>query len=167
MPPAKRSTSRRRTTTRKSSGARKSSTARGKSSSVTESASIKRLNKSLDSVQDALTALRKDVSKDVSTGAKGLYRDLEKFVRDARRNSGRLSTALQKDVERLQRQLKAGARGGRTSSAPRRRTSSRKSTSSGRRTSTRASGRRSTTRSGRSSSGSRSSSGTRSRSRSR
>jgi hypothetical protein len=163
MPPAKRSTSRRRTTTRKSSGARKSSTARGRRSSVTESPSIKRLNKSLDSVQDALTALRKDVSKDVSTGAKGLYRDLEKFVRDARRNSGRLSTALQKDVERLQRQLKASAKGGRTSSAPRRRTtSSGKSTSSGRRTSTRSSGRRSTTRSG-----SRSSSGTRSRSRSR
>jgi hypothetical protein len=45
----------------------------------------KRLNKSLDDAQKALVALRKDVGKDVSQGARDLYTDLNKFVKDARR----------------------------------------------------------------------------------
>ena len=66
MPPAKRSTSSRRTTsTRRSTSARKSSAS-------SDPAALKRLNKSLESAQNALTALRKDVTKDVSTGAQGL-----------------------------------------------------------------------------------------------
>jgi hypothetical protein len=38
-----------------------------------EPAAVKRLNKSLDSAQESLAALRKDVSKDVSVGARKLY----------------------------------------------------------------------------------------------
>ena len=86
MPPAKRSTTKRRTTTRKKPTARKSSSSK-------EPAAIARLNKSLDSVQDALNALRKDLSKDVGSSAKSLYKDLEKYVRDARRDSGKLGKA--------------------------------------------------------------------------
>ena len=37
-----------------------------------EPAAVKRLNKSLDAAQDALAALRGDVSKDVSAGARDL-----------------------------------------------------------------------------------------------
>jgi uncharacterized protein YoxC len=109
MPPAKRSTSSRRKST-----ARRSTSTR-KSSGSSQPAALKRFSKSLDSAQNALTALRKDVSKDVSSGTRDLYTDLEKFVKDARRNSGKLGTALQKDIDRLQKQLKATASGKKTS----------------------------------------------------
>ena len=56
MPPAKRSTTKRRTTTRKKPAARKSPASK-------EPAAVVRLNKALDSAQDALNALRKDLSK--------------------------------------------------------------------------------------------------------
>jgi hypothetical protein len=72
---------------------------------TSEPAAIKRLNKSLDAAQDALAALRNDVSKDVSVGARGLYKDVQKFVKDARRDSGRLSKALQRDIEKAQKRL--------------------------------------------------------------
>jgi hypothetical protein len=109
MPPAKRSTSSRRKST-----ARRSTSTR-KSSGSSQPAALERFSKSLDSAQKALTALRKDVSKDVSSGTRDLYTDLEKFVKDARRNSGKLGTALQKDIDRLQKQLKATASGKKTS----------------------------------------------------
>ena len=109
MPPAKRSTSSRRKTS-----ARRSTSTR-KSSGSSQPAALKRFNKSLDSAQNALTALRKDVTKDVSSGSRNLYSDLEKFVKDARRNSGKLGTAMQKDLDRLQKQLKATATGKKTS----------------------------------------------------
>lgn len=146
MPPAKRSTSRRRTTsTRRSTSARKSS-------SSSTPAALKRFNKSLDSAQNALTALRKDVTKDTSAGARDLYKNLEKFVKDAQRSSGKLGTALQKDLDRLQKQVRAAASGKKTSSA--RRTSSPRRTTGSRSTAKRSTARRST-------------SGTRARSRSR
>ena len=98
MPPAKRSTTKRRTTTRKKPTARKSPASK-------EPAAVARLNKSLDAVQDALTALRKDLTKDVGSSAKGMYKDLEKRIRDVRRDSGKLGKALQKDLEKFQKQL--------------------------------------------------------------
>jgi len=52
-----------------------------------------------------LTALRKDLSKDVGAGGKSLYKNLERFVRDARRDSGKLSKALERDIEQLQKRL--------------------------------------------------------------
>jgi hypothetical protein len=146
MPPAKRSTStRRKTSTRRSTSARKSSSS--------TPAALKRLNKSLESAQNALVALRKDVTKDTSAGARNLYKDLEKFVKDAQRSSGRFGTALQKDLDRLQKQVRAAAAGKKTSSA--------------RRTSSSAKPRRSSSTAKRSTSRSRSGSGSRSRSRTR
>jgi predicted nucleic acid-binding Zn-ribbon protein len=118
MPPAKKSTAKKSTAKKSTSGRR---TTTRKSSAIKEDARIKRLNKSLDSAQDALTALRKDLTKDVGSGARGLYKDLETFVKNARRDSGKLGKALQKDVERLQQQIEAATKGRKTTSSARRR----------------------------------------------
>ena len=83
---------------------RTSTTAR-KRKTAAEPPALKRLNKSLDDAQKALVALRKDVGKDVSQGARDLYSDLGKFIKEARRHSGKLSTALGKDLEALQKRL--------------------------------------------------------------
>jgi DNA-binding protein HU-beta len=121
MPPAKRSASRR--------SARRAA--------VKEPAALRRLNKSLDSAQAALGALRKDVGKDVSGGARDLYKDLDRFVKDARRGSGKLGTALQRDIARLQKQLAS-------SSSSRRSTRSGGRKASGRSTAKRSTAKRST-----------------------
>ncbi len=60
-----------------------------------EPAAVKRLNKSLETAQDSLAAMRKDVS----TGARDLYRDVDRFVKDARRDGRKLGRALQRDIE--------------------------------------------------------------------
>ena len=80
MPPAKKTASRRRTATRDPSSNRDP-----KASAAKEPAALRRLNKSLDGAQDALAALRKDVSRDVS--ARGVHKDVEKVVKDARQGA--------------------------------------------------------------------------------
>ena len=95
MPPAK-----------KKPASRSRPTAR-KRSTTKEPAAIKRLNKSLDAAQDALTALRKDVGRDVGKGGRDIYKNLQRFVKDARRDSGKLSKALERDIEHLQKRLKS------------------------------------------------------------
>jgi hypothetical protein len=90
--------------TAKKRASRGSSAAR-KRPAAKEPAAIKRLNKSLDAAQDALVALRKDLSRDVGAGGRDLYKNLERFVRDARRDSGKLSKALERDIEHLQKRL--------------------------------------------------------------
>src|SRR6266511_6079679 len=108
----------RKSTTRRASSARKStarrSTAR-RSSASKEPAALRRLNKALDSAQDALKALRKDVGRDVSSGARGAYKDLEKFVKEARRNTGKLSKTLESDIQKLQKRLASTAKSTRSS----------------------------------------------------
>ena len=89
MPPAKRS------------GSRKSATR----TAPKEPAALRRLNKSLDSAQDALATLGKEVGRDVGGGARDLHRNLQRFVKDARRDSGKLGRALQSDLERLQKRM--------------------------------------------------------------
>jgi hypothetical protein len=76
-----------------------------KRSTAKEPAAIKRLNKSLDAAQDALTALRKDVGRDIDEGGRDTYKNLQRFVKDARRDSGKLSKALGRDIEDLQKRL--------------------------------------------------------------
>ncbi len=102
MPPAKKPAARRRTST-----ARK---AARKRPAANEPAAIKRLNKALDGAQDALTALRKDVSREVGAGSRDLHRNLQKFVKEAQRDSGRLSKAIERDFERLQKRLTPSSR---------------------------------------------------------
>ena len=93
MPPAKKPASRRRAPARKRSAAKK------------EPAAIQRLNKSLDAAQDALAALRKDVSRGVGAGSRDLHKNLQRFITEARRDSGRLSKAIERDVQGLQKRI--------------------------------------------------------------
>ena len=92
MPPPKKPASRRRGAARKRPAAK-------------EPAAIKRLNKSLDGAQDALASLGKEVSKDLGAGGRDLYKNIQRFVKDARRDSGKLSRALGRDIEQLQKRL--------------------------------------------------------------
>ena len=90
----------------------------------TEPAALKRLNKSLDAAQEALAELRKDTGRDVGQGARDLYKDVRTFVTSARRDSGKLAKALQRDFQQAQKRV-AGApaarsRGAATASRQRR-----------------------------------------------
>jgi hypothetical protein len=73
---------------------------------------------------------------------------LRKFVTNAKRDSGKLTTALKRDFEQAQKALTQAQRtgSGRRTSSGRRTTSSRRSASSGRRSGTRSGTRRSSTR---------------------
>jgi hypothetical protein len=73
-----------------------------------EPVALTRLNRSLDAAQEALAELRKDTGRDVGQGARDLYKDLRTFVTSARRDSGKLAKALQRDFEQAQKRL-AGA----------------------------------------------------------
>src|ERR1700758_3293149 len=76
-----------------------------------EPAALKRLTRSLDAAQEALGELRKDTGRDVGQGARDLYKDLRTFVSSARRDSGKLAKALQRNFEEAQKRL-AGAPAG-------------------------------------------------------
>jgi hypothetical protein len=93
-----------------------------------EPAAIRRLNKSLDGAQEALAALRKDVGRDVGAGARGLYKDVQKFVKDARRDSRKLGTALQRDLAQAQKRIAASGRAGGARKTTARKTTARKTT---------------------------------------
>ena len=103
-----------------------------KRSTAAEPAALKRLNKSLDDSQKALAALRKDLGKDVSKGARDLCDDLGKFIKDARRHSGKLGTALRKDLEALQKRLAASGKPAASTRSTARRSTSAKRTTGGR-----------------------------------
>lgn len=126
--------------------ARKSSRS---SSSVTskfkEPAALKRLNQSLDSAQKSLTELRKHAGKDAAASTRTLYSGLGKFVKDARRDSGKFATAIKKDFDQAGKAAKSAAKTA-TGSARRSsstRASSSRSGSSSRSAASRASGSRS------------------------
>ena len=70
-----------------------------------EPVALKRLTTSLDAAQDALAELRKDTGRDVGQGARDLYRDLRTFVSSARRDTGKLAKALQRDFEQAQKRV--------------------------------------------------------------
>lgn len=76
-----------------------------------EPAALKRLSRSLESAQEALAELRKDTGRDVSQGARDLYGDLRTFVANARRDTGKLTKALQRDFEHAQKQVAGGTTG--------------------------------------------------------
>ena len=68
--------------------------------------------------------LRKDTGRDVGQGASDLYKDLRTFVSSARRDSGKLAKALQRDFEQAQKRLAGtpAARSRSTATASRQRT---------------------------------------------
>jgi hypothetical protein len=99
-----------------------------------EPAALKRLNSSLDAAQEALAELRQDTGRDVSQGARDLYKDLRTFISSARRDSSKLAKALARDLEQAEKRLASTTFGTRsptrTASRPRKtQTSSRRSTS--------------------------------------
>jgi DNA-binding transcriptional ArsR family regulator len=70
-----------------------------------EPAALRRLSRSLDAAQEALAELRKDAGRDVGHGARDLYKDLRTFLSSARRDTGRLAKALQRDFDQAQKRL--------------------------------------------------------------
>jgi uncharacterized protein YoxC len=110
MPPVKKAASRRRTATRTSrrrTTTRKASTNR-KPSAAKEPAALRRLNKALDEAQDALKALRKEVG----SGARGIHKDVDKFVKDARREGRKLGTTIRREAEQAQKRIASAGRTG-------------------------------------------------------
>lgn len=75
------------------------------STAFKEPAALKQLSKSLDAAQDALADLRKHAGRDVSQGARDLYKDVRTFVASARRDTGKLTKALARDFEQAEKQL--------------------------------------------------------------
>jgi transposase-like protein len=73
-----------------------------------EPAALKWLSSSLDTAQQALVELREDTGRDVSQGARELHKDLRAFISSARRDTGKLTKALQRDFEHAQKQLAQG-----------------------------------------------------------
>ena len=103
----------------------------------TEPAALKQLTtKSLEAAQEALAELRKGTGRDVGEGARDLYSDLRTFVSSARRDTGKLAKALQRDFTQAQKQLARGtaAGGARTKPAGSRssKTTSKRNTSTAR-----------------------------------
>jgi hypothetical protein len=130
--------------------AKRSSRSSSRTSTFKEPAALKRLTKSLDSAQDALSELSKQGGRDVGQSAGAIYKDLRTFLSNARRHSGRLGKALARDFDQAQKALSKSA-----------------ATSSGRRTATRSSSARSGSRATSSRSGSSRSSSSRTSSTSR
>jgi hypothetical protein len=133
MPPARKST---RSTSRRSSASSR------RSAAFKEPAAVKQLNRSLDAAQKAITQLSKQAGRDAGATTRSLHGDLRKFLTNARRDTGKLTTALKRDFEQAQKTL-ASAQSPRSG---RRTTSSRRSTASGRRSGTRSGTRRSSSR---------------------
>ena len=85
----------------------------------TEPAALKQLTtKSLEAAQEALAELRKGTGRDVGQGARELYSDLRTFVGSARRDTGKLAKALQRDFAQAQKQLARGTAAGSARSKP-------------------------------------------------
>ena len=77
-------------------------------STFREPAALKWLSSSLDAAEQALVQLREDAGRDVSQGARDLDKDLRAFISNARRDTGKLTKALQRDFEHAQKQLAEG-----------------------------------------------------------
>ncbi|HEY1591762.1 MAG TPA: hypothetical protein VGF81_08210 [Solirubrobacteraceae bacterium] len=115
--------------------ARKSARSSSRTSATfKEPAALKRLNSSLDSAQKALKDLQTQAGRNAAASTKALHKGLGKFLSDARRDSGKFTTALKRDFEAAQKAAKS-AQASATSTARR---------ATGRSSSTRASGTRAT-----------------------
>jgi hypothetical protein len=125
-----------RTTAPKRSGSstRRASTAkRGKGHTA-----LDRLTKSVDAAQDALKDLRGEMSK----GSSGVLKDIDKQLKDARKNLRGASKSVLKDLEGLQSKIASSTGRG---SAKKTTSSARKTSGSSARKTSGASARKSTT----------------------
>jgi hypothetical protein len=71
----------------------------------TEPGALKRLNKALDEAQKALGEFEKHGGRDVETATRALRKVVRGFLTRARRDSGKLGTALKRDFEQAQKRL--------------------------------------------------------------
>jgi len=103
---------------------KKAASKRGRSTSPTERSRahieetervIRRVTRSLDAAQADLA----NVKGSVGTAVAGLRRDLAKRLRDAQREATKMSKATRKDLERLQKDMRAAAKGGSARSSSR------------------------------------------------
>ena len=83
----------------------KPTSTRRRSRTFREPAALKRLSKSLDAAYNALAELRTATGRDVSQAAHDVYEDVRTLITDARRDTGKLAKALQRDFERAQKRL--------------------------------------------------------------
>ncbi len=114
--------------------AKRSSRSSSRTSTFKEPAALRRLTKSLDTAQEALSELSKQGGRDVGQSAGAIYKDLRTFLSSARRHSGRLGKALASDFDTAQKKLaqstgSSSARRTATKSSSRRTGSSRTSSS--------------------------------------
>jgi hypothetical protein len=89
-----------------------------------EPAALKRFGRSLETADSALMELRRNAGHDLGQGARDLYRDLQRFLAQARRDSRKLSSALRRDFDQASRELERSQRqlAARKRTAPARRT---------------------------------------------
>ena len=103
-----------------------------KSTGFKEPAALRRLNQSLESAQKALTELRTQAGRSAAANTRALHKGVTKFISDARRDTGKFTTALKRDFDQAQKAAKATS-GSRTSAASKRtapkRTTSKRTTS--------------------------------------
>jgi DNA-binding protein HU-beta len=123
MPQAKKSTA--------SARGRSAGSARSRAA-FKEPAALKRLNKALDDAQKALAELGKHGGRDVSAASRALNTDVRKFLTSARRDSGKLGTALKRDFEQAQKQLAQAAKSTRGRGSSAKKTTTRKKTTAAR-----------------------------------
>lgn len=115
MPPARKST---RSSSRRST-------------SFKEPAALKRLNKAIGDAEKALKDLRTQAGgSDAAAGTRTLYKGLGKFLSDARRDSGKFTTAIKKDFEQAAKAAQSAAKTA-TGGTSRRRSSTSTKKSSG------------------------------------
>jgi|GEM_PF-5454029 len=107
-----------------------------------EPPALKRLSKSLEAAQDALSQLQSHAGRDVSEGVRDIYKELKTFVSSARKDTTKFAKALQKDFERLQK----GVTGGGSSRSSNRTTTASRTAASRTTASRRTTTRRTTTR---------------------
>jgi hypothetical protein len=107
--------------------------------SFKEPAALKRLNQSLTAAQKALTELRSHAGRNATESTRTLHKGLGKFLSDARRDTGKFTTAIKRDFDQARKAASRTASGG----TSRRSSSGGTSRRSTRRTTTRRSTRKS------------------------
>ena len=87
--------------------ARKSTRSSSRTSAAfKEPAALKKLNQSLEAAQKALTELRQHAG---GTSSKSLHTGVGKFVASAKRDTGKLTTALKRDFAEAQKKVASAA----------------------------------------------------------
>ena len=84
----------------------------------------------VDTAQKALAELRTHAGRNATAGTRNLHKGLGKFVSDARRDTGKFTTALKRDLEQARKAASPTKRSTRSGTAKRttRRTTAKRST---------------------------------------